>query len=116
MAPLVSHTLREGLIEAAAIPQLECYKAAVLFAKTEGFIPAPETSHAIAMAIREANRAKEEGKAKTIVLNWSGHGIMDLSGYQAFFEGKLSDYSLSDAEIEKAEQCLKGLPKPPPLK
>ena len=116
MAPLVSHTLREGLIEAQAIPQLECYKAAVLFAKTEGFIPAPETSHAIAMAIREANRAKEEGKAKVIALNWSGHGIMDLSGYQAYFDGKLSDYTLTDAEIKKGEECLKGLPKPPPLK
>jgi len=116
MAPLVSHVLREGLIEAAAIAQLECYRAAVLFAQTEGFIPAPETSHAIAMAIREANKAKEEGKEKVIVINWSGHGIMDLSGYQAYFEGKLTDYVLPDEEIKKARACLEGLPKPPPLK
>ena len=116
MAPLVSHAMREGLMEAVAIPQLECYKAAMLFSQTEGFIPAPETSHAIAMAIREANQAKEEGKEKVIVLNWSGHGIMDLSGYQAYLDGKLTDYYLPDSEILKAEECLKGLPKPPPLK
>jgi tryptophan synthase beta chain len=115
MAPLVSHAMREGLMEAVAIPQLECYKAAMLFSQTEGFIPAPETSHAIAMAIREANQAKEEGKEKVIVLNWSGHGIMDLSGYQAYLEGKLTDYYLPDSEILKAAECLKGLPKPPPL-
>jgi tryptophan synthase beta chain len=107
--------LREGLIEAQAIPQLECYRAALAFSKAEGFIPAPETSHAIAMAIREANRAKEEGKEKVIVLNWSGHGIMDLSGYQAYFDGKLTDYVLPDEEIAKAQACLKDLPKPPPL-
>jgi len=116
MAPLVSHALREGLIEAQAIPQLECYRAAMMFTQAEGFIPAPETSHAIAMAIREANQAKEEGKEKVIVLNWSGHGIMDLSGYQAFFDGKLTDYVLPDDEIAKAQACLKDLPKPPPLK
>lgn len=116
MAPLVSHALRENLMEAVAIPQLECYRAAMLFAKAEGFIPAPETSHAIAMAIREANRAKEEGKERVIALNWSGHGIMDLSGYLAFLEGKLTDYVLPDDEIAKAQACLKGLPKPPPLK
>ena len=116
MAPLVSHALREKLIEAEAIPQLECYRAAMMFAKAEGFIPAPETSHAIAMAIREANRAKEEGREKVIALNWSGHGIMDLSGYQAFFDGKLTDYVLPDDEIIKAQACLKNLPKPPPLK
>jgi tryptophan synthase beta chain len=116
MAPLVSHALREGLIEAQAIPQLECYRAALAFSKAEGFIPAPETSHAIAMAIREANQAREEGKEKVIVLNWSGHGIMDLSGYQAFFDGKLTDYVLPADEIAKAQACLKDLPKPPPLK
>jgi tryptophan synthase beta chain len=116
MAPLVSHALREGLIEAQAIPQLECYRAAMLFSKTEGFIPAPETSHAIAMAIREANQAKEEGREKVIVLNWSGHGIMDLSGYQAYLDGKLTDYVLPEDEIAKAQACLRNLPKPPPLK
>jgi tryptophan synthase beta chain len=112
MAPMVSHAVREGLIEATAIPQLECYQAAVLFAHTEGFIPAPETSHAIAQTIREANRAREEGKEKVIVMNWSGHGLMDLSGYQAYFDGKLSDYDLPDAELAKSLKSIEGLPKP----
>jgi len=112
MAPLVSFACREKLIEAAAIPQLECYQAAVQFAHTEGFIPAPETSHAIAQTIREAKRAREEGKERVIVMNWSGHGLMDLSGYQAYFDGKLSDYSLPEAELQKSLQCLKNLPKP----
>ncbi len=111
MAPMVSHAVHEGLIEATAIPQLECYKAAVLFAQTEGYIPAPETSHAIAQAIREAQRAKEEGKERVIVLNWSGHGLMDLSGYQAYFDGKLTDYVLPDDEIQKSLSSLKGFPK-----
>jgi len=115
MAPLVSHVLREGLIEAVAIPQLECFKAGVLFAQTEGFIPAPETSHAVAMAIREAQRAKEEGRERVIVMNWSGHGLMDLGGYDAFFDGKLTDCALSDEDIGKSLKSLDGLPKPPPL-
>ncbi|MBM4149841.1 MAG: TrpB-like pyridoxal phosphate-dependent enzyme, partial [Lentisphaerae bacterium] len=113
VAPLVSHVLREGLIEATAIHQLECYKAAVLFARSEGFIPAPETSHAIAMAVREANRAREEGKERVIVLNWSGHGLMDLNGYASYFDGKLSDHSLSSDELSKSLKALEGLPKPP---
>ncbi len=115
MAPLVSHVLREGLIEAKAVQQLECYKAAVLWAQTEGFIPAPETSHAIAVAIQEAQRAKEEGKERVIAMNWSGHGLMDLSGYQSYFDGKLTDYSLPQNELEASLKSLEGLPKPPPL-
>lgn len=115
MAPLVSHTLREGLIEAAALPQTECYDAAVMFANTEGFIPAPETSHAIAAAIREAKRATEEGKERIILFNYSGHGLMDLNGYDAFFNGKLTDYALPDQDLQTSLKCLEGLPKPPPL-
>ena len=115
MAPLVSHALRQGLIEATAIAQLECYRAAMLFAQSEGFIPAPETSHAIAQVIREAEKAREEGKEKVIVMNWSGHGIMDLSGYQAFMEGKLQDYVLPEEDLKSSLACLQGLPKPPAL-
>ncbi len=115
MAPLVSHVLREGLIEAMAVDQLECYKAAVLFARTEGFIPAPETAHAIAATLREAARAKEEGKEKTIVMNWSGHGLMDLSGYQAYFEGRLADVPLPEEMLQRSLASLEGLPKPPAL-
>ncbi|OGV65584.1 MAG: TrpB-like pyridoxal-phosphate dependent enzyme [Lentisphaerae bacterium RIFOXYC12_FULL_60_16] len=115
MAPLVSHVLREGLIEAAALPQTECYEAAMLFANTEGFIPAPETSHAIAAAIREAKRATEEGKERIILFNYSGHGLMDLNGYEAYLNGKLTDYELPDQELQTSLKCLEGLPKPPPL-
>jgi tryptophan synthase beta chain len=115
MAPLVCHARREGLIEAHALPQLECYEAAVLWARTEGNIPAPETSHAIALAIREARRAQDEGKEKVILLNWSGHGLMDLSGYDAFFSGRLQNYHMSDEDMAKSLECLKGLPIPPPL-
>ena len=112
MAPMVSHAVNEGLLEATSLPQLECYKAAVLFAQTEGFIPAPETSHAIAQTIREAKRADEEGKAKVIVMNWSGHGLMDLSGYEAYFNGKLTDYHLSDEELATSLKSIEGLPRP----
>ena len=115
MAPLVSHVLREGLIEAQALDQLECYQSAVLFAHTEGFIPAPETSHAIAQAVREANRAREEGKERVILMNWSGHGLMDLTGYQAYFENRLQDIPLPQEMLERSLACLEGLPKPPPL-
>jgi len=115
MAPLVSHVMREKLIEAVAIHQLECYKAAVLFAHSEGYIPAPETSHAIACAIREANRATQEGKERVILFNYSGHGLMDLSGYDAYFGGKLSDYSLPEDDLKNSLKSLEGLPQPPPL-
>ncbi|MFO7870818.1 MAG: TrpB-like pyridoxal phosphate-dependent enzyme [Kiritimatiellia bacterium] len=113
MAPLVSHLLREGLIEANALEQIECYNSGVQFAHTEGFIPAPETSHALAQAVREAERAKEEGKEKVILLNWSGHGLMDLTGYEAFFDGKLEDYPLPQEMLERSLACMEGLPKPP---
>ncbi len=115
MAPMVCHALREELIEATSIPQLECYDAAVTFARTEGFISAPETSHAIAQAIREAKRATEEGKERTILFNWSGHGLMDLKGYQAFFNGELENYPLPQELLERSITCMQGLPKPPPL-
>lgn len=112
MAPMVSHCMREGLIEAKALHQLECYDSAMQWASTEGFISAPETSHAIAQTIREAKQAKEEGKEKTILMNWSGHGLMDLAGYQAYLENRLSDYSLPDEMLERSISCMNGLPKP----
>ncbi len=115
MSPMVSHALREKLIEATSIPQLECYEAAVLFARTEGFISAPETAHAIAQTIREAKRAAEEGRERTILFNWSGHGLMDLKGYQAFFEGKLENYPLPQEMLERSIACMNGFPVPAPL-
>jgi tryptophan synthase beta chain len=112
MSPLVSQAIVEGLLEPLALPQLECYEAAMLWARTEGFISAPETSHAIAAVIRQAKQAKEEGKEKVIVFNWSGHGLMDLTGYQAFMDGKLMDHALTEGELKQSVRVMEGLPKP----
>lgn len=111
MAPLVCNCINEGLFTPRAIDQVECYEAAMLWAQTEGFICAPETSHAVAAAIQEAKKAKEEGKEKTILFNYSGHGLMDLTGYDAFLTGKLTPYALPDEELEKTEAILKDYPK-----
>jgi len=112
MAPLVSHAIRLGLMSPLALDQLECYRAALLWARTEGFICAPETSHAIAAVIREASRAREEGREKVILFNYSGHGLMDLTGYQAFLAGQLVDSTLPEAELRKSMAVLKSYPKP----
>ena len=112
IAPLISQAIVEGLLAPRAIHQLECYASAVLFAKTEGIIVAPETSHAIAAVIQEAKQAKEEGKEKVIVFNLSGHGLMDLRGYDQYFQGALEDYTLPETEINKALEAIKDLPKP----
>ena len=111
MAPLVCQAINEGLLEPKAYQQIKCYQAAMTWAGTEGSITAPETSHAIAAVIDEAIKAKEEGKEKVILFNYSGHGLMDLSGYDAFLAGKLSDYTLPDEEIKKYTEPLKKLPK-----
>jgi len=99
---IVSQLLKDQIIEAIAIPQLETFEAGVLFARTEGIIPAPESTHAIAAAIREAKKAKEEGVSRTILFNLSGHGIIDLAAYDQYFSGKLDNYELSDEEIKKS--------------
>jgi len=112
MAPLVSAAIVEGLLTPRAIHQLECYGAAVTWARTEGVIPAPETSHAIAAVIQEAKKAKEEGKEKVILFNFSGHGLMDLKGYQMYFGNELQDYAHPQEEIDKAEAELADYPKP----
>ncbi len=112
MAPLVSQAAVEGLLSPRNIHQLECYGSAVQWARTEGMIPAPETSHAVAAVIQEAKRAKEEGKEKVILFNMSGHGLMDLSGYQHFFDDKLRDFAYPQEDIDKAEAELSNHPKP----
>lgn len=112
MAPIVSRLLVDGLIEARAYTQLQTFSAGVTFARTEGFVPAPETNHAIACAIEEANKAKEEGKEKVILLNWSGHGIIDLAAYDAYLSGKLEDSGMADEELQKLLQDLVSFPKP----
>jgi tryptophan synthase beta chain len=116
MAPLVSQAAVEGLITPRAYGQVDCYEAAVLFARTEGFIPAPETSHAIACAIDEARKAKEEGKEKVILFNWSGHGLMDLIGYEKYLSGKLENYVLPEDLLSKSLKSIAGLPKPAAVK
>jgi tryptophan synthase beta chain len=116
MSPLVSQATVEGLLRPMAVPQLECFKAAITWARTEGTIPAPETSHAIAATIREALRAKEEAKEKVILFNYSGHGLMDLGGYAKFLGGDLSDCDLPDSEIQRAEEEIKGFPRAEPRK
>jgi tryptophan synthase beta chain len=89
MGPTVSHLMHLGMMEAASQPQDNIFKAAILFARTEGLIPAPESSHAIAQAIKEANDAKKEGKKRVIVFNLSGNGMLDLGSYDSYFSGKL---------------------------
>jgi tryptophan synthase beta chain len=111
MAPLVSKVFADGLIEARAYNQLETFSAGVIFARTEGFIPAPETNHAIACVIDEAKKAKEEGKEKVILMNFSGHGIIDLPSYDAFMSGKLQDYAMPDNEISELLRSLEKYPK-----
>lgn len=98
-APLVSQLLAEGHIEAKAVPQVSCFEAAVQFARTEGLIPAPESSHAIRSAIDEALVAKSEGKKKVILFNLSGHGHFDMTSYEKYFQGKLLDYAYPEQEI-----------------
>lgn len=89
MAPLISLLVDKGMVEAVALDQVDAFEAAVLFAKTEAIVPAPEASHAICQAIREANRAKEEGKETTILFCLSGHGFLDLSSYDSYLEDKI---------------------------
>ncbi len=112
MAPIVSHLAECGLIRAISVQQLETFKAGIIFARTEGFISAPETNHAIAAVIQEALKAKEEGKEKVILFNWSGHGLVDMAAYDAYFRGELKDYSLPEEEIKEALKEIESLPKP----
>jgi tryptophan synthase beta chain len=112
IAPIVSQLLLDNLIRAEAIPQLETFQAGITFARTEGFISAPETDHAIAATIREAIKAKEEGKEKVILFNWSGHGLVDMAAYEDFLTGKLSDHALPEEEIHRALAEIDPLPKP----
>lgn len=112
MAPTVSKAVADGLMVPRSIHQLECYEAGILFAKTEGIIPAPETTHAIAATIQEAKKAKEEGKQKVIVFNLSGHGLMDLVGYDKYLSGQLSNYDFSMDLLKKNLEVLKGYPLP----
>jgi tryptophan synthase beta chain len=102
-----------GLLSPKAIAQIECYEAAVLFARSEGIIVAPETSHAIAQVVREAKQAKEEGKERVILFGLSGHGLLDLAGYQSYFAGELQNHELSPELIARSLACTEAYPKVP---
>ena len=104
---IVSQLLKDGLIEAQSVPQTETMAAGVLFAKAEGIIPAPESTHAIAVAVREALKAREEGAAKTILFNLSGNGVIDLYAYEQYLGGNLRDYIPGDEEIRRSLESLK---------
>lgn len=105
---LVSQLLKDGLVEASALNQIECFKAGQLFAKTEGIIPAPESNHGIAQAVREAMICRETGEQKAILFNLSGHGFLDMAAYGDFNEGKLVEHELSSEEIEKSLAEIEG--------
>ena len=107
MAPMVSHLKELGLLEATAYHQVACFEAGVLFARTEGIVPAPEANHAVKGAIVEALRCKAEGKSETILFNLCGHGHFDMAAYSNYFAGKLTDQSYSEEELAMA---LSGLP------
>ena len=96
---IISQLLKDKLIEAVAIQQIECFEAGLKFAQTEGIIPAPEANHGIAQVIREALKAKAEGTAKTILFNLCGHGYFDMSAYEDYFAGKLVDHKLTDEQL-----------------
>ena len=96
---IISQLLKDKLIEAVAIQQIECFEAGVKFAQSEGIIPAPEANHGIAQVIREALKAKEGGTAKTILFNLCGHGYFDMSAYEDYFAGKLVDHKLTDEQL-----------------
>ena len=116
MAPTVSQLVSEGILEAKAVDQLSTYEAGMLAAKTEGVIAAPETNHALACVIDEARKAKEEGKEKVILFNWSGHGLIDLQAYDKYLSGQLENIKVMDETIEESQKVLDQYPKPELLK
>lgn len=99
---IVSQLLKDKLIEARSHYQRECFEAGLLFARTEGIVPAPEANHGIATVIQEANRAKEEGRSQTILFNLCGHGNFDMAAYEAYLSGKLVDEEVTTAQIERS--------------
>ena len=106
MAPLVSHLKELGLVEAEAIGQVECFERAVQFTRSEGIIPAPEPSHAIAAAVREALKCKETGESKVILTALCGHGHFDMGAYRDFLDGKLVDYDYPEEKVRAAMEKI----------
>jgi tryptophan synthase beta chain len=111
MSPLVSHLKELGLIEAVAYHQTKCFEAAVQFARAEGIVPAPESSHAIRCAVDEALKCRSEGRGRTILFNLSGHGHFDMQAYTDYFAGKLEDRDYDEKALAKALAGLPAVPK-----
>lgn len=105
---IISQLIKDGFMKGVDIPQLESFEAGLLFAQTEGIIPAPESCHAIAATIREANKATKAGQSPVILFCLSGHGLIDMPSYDSFINGDLHNYSISDSEIE---ENLKKVPR-----
>jgi len=108
MAPMISALYEKGLVEAVAFYQNSVFEAALDFAQAEGFIPAPESAHAIKAVMDEALKCREAGESKVIAFNFSGHGHFDLGAYETYLAGQLEDYEYPD---EKVKEALKELPK-----
>ena len=102
----MSHVYKLGLIEARSYEQIACFEAGVQFARAEGIVPAPESTHAVRCAIDEALRCKAEGKAETICFNLSGHGHFDMGAYINYFAGKLVDVHYDEGELAMALSLL----------
>ncbi|MFA6111158.1 MAG: TrpB-like pyridoxal-phosphate dependent enzyme, partial [Candidatus Latescibacterota bacterium] len=111
-APLASHVLKLGQIEAAAFNQIECFEAGVTFARAEGWVPAPETNHVIRGTILEALKCKESGEEKVIAFNASGHGHFDMGSYQAYFSGELEEHYFTDEMLQESLKKMGDMPKP----
>lgn len=106
---IISQLRKDGFIEAQAIPQEETFKAGILFAQAEGIIPAPESTHAISVAIREALKAKEEGQEKVILFNLSGHGLIDMMSYEKYLQGGLHNFEIEQASIDDSIARIQSL-------
>ncbi|MBD3269437.1 MAG: hypothetical protein GF379_04580 [Candidatus Omnitrophica bacterium] len=111
MAPLVSQAIRERLITPVSYDQVKCYNSALIWLSTEGTVPAPETNHAIACVIEEALKAKKSNQEKIILFCYSGHGLMDLGGYEKFLDKKLKEYALPEEYLRESLKSIDKLPK-----
>jgi tryptophan synthase beta chain len=109
MSPLLSHIYELGLFEAVAKPQRECFAAGVTFARSEGIVPAPEPTHALASVIEEARRCAETGEEKVILTALCGHGHFDMSAYQRYLSGEMDDFELAQDRIDAALNALPAL-------
>ncbi|MCQ2369548.1 MAG: TrpB-like pyridoxal phosphate-dependent enzyme, partial [Paludibacteraceae bacterium] len=106
---IISQLRKDGYIEAQDINQLETFEAGILFSRCEGIIPAPESTHAISVAIREALKAKEEGKEKVILFNLSGHGLIDMMSYEKYLHGQLDNYEVPQSLIDENIASIEGI-------